>query len=347
MNRAPGSSHSFIAGRLRRQRGVAVVTALLLTTLAITIVASLFWQQQVQVRSIENQRLQLQKKWVLRGALDWVRLILREDATHSTADWLGEPWAVNLEETRLDQYVENGRSGSDETDATLSGHVIDAQSRFNLTNLATNGQVSPRETKVFAKLLSNLKIETGLADTAASSIAMSQAKVAAVGGSSASGVAGPANPASTPDQTKTSSADAIPEVQFLRFAQLDDLLSVAGFTPVMVQKLRDYVTVLPRATPINVNTTTAEVLSARVEGLSTTDAAAMISSRDRAHYLNLADLRQRFPDKLNSITDSDMSTTTNYFIVNGKVKLNRSLLDSNALIERAGVTTRILWIKEN
>ena len=39
------------------QRGVAVITALLLTTLAITIVASLFWQQQVQVRSIENQRM--------------------------------------------------------------------------------------------------------------------------------------------------------------------------------------------------------------------------------------------------------------------------------------------------
>ena len=63
---------------LQRQRGVAVITALLLTTLAITIVASLFWQQQVQVRSIENQRLQLQKQWILRGALDWARLILRE-----------------------------------------------------------------------------------------------------------------------------------------------------------------------------------------------------------------------------------------------------------------------------
>jgi general secretion pathway protein K len=52
-----------------RQHGVAVVTALLLTTLAITIVASLFWQQQVQVRSIENQRLQLQKKWIFRERL--------------------------------------------------------------------------------------------------------------------------------------------------------------------------------------------------------------------------------------------------------------------------------------
>ncbi|MES2070721.1 MAG: type II secretion system minor pseudopilin GspK [Pseudomonadota bacterium] len=334
------------AAGLARQRGVAVVTALLLTTLAITIVASLFWQQQVQVRSIENQRLQLQKKWVLRGALDWVRLILREDASHSTADYLGEPWSVNLEETRLDQYVENGRGDTEDTDATLSGHIIDAQSRFNLSNLAVNGEVSKREAAVFAKLLSNLKMDTALAQVAASSVALSQSKTAA-GASAASGAAGPANPASVPGVTNSSSAEAIPEVQFLRFAQLDDLLSVNGFTPAMIQKLRDFVTVLPRATAVNVNTTSAEVLSARVEGLSLSDAAAMLASRDRAHYLNLSDFKQRFPDKLNSVTNDDISTTTSFFIVNGRVKLSRSLLDTNALIERAGMTTKILWIKEN
>src|SRR4051812_22943483 len=88
-----------------RQRGVAVVTALLLTTLAITIVASLFWQQQVQVRSIENQRLQLQKQWILRGALDFAVLILKEDGKHSAVnavDDLGEPWAVPMQDTPLD-----------------------------------------------------------------------------------------------------------------------------------------------------------------------------------------------------------------------------------------------------
>ena len=66
--------------RPARERGVAVITALLLTTLAISIVASLFWQQQVQVRSMENQRLQLQTKWILRGAMDWATLVLRQDA---------------------------------------------------------------------------------------------------------------------------------------------------------------------------------------------------------------------------------------------------------------------------
>src|SRR3954467_10106233 len=93
---------------LSHQRGVAVITALLLTTLAITVVASLFWQQQVQVRSIENQRLQLQKQWIFRGALDWARLILREDAKSTGIDDLKEAWSVPLADTRLDQYVENG-----------------------------------------------------------------------------------------------------------------------------------------------------------------------------------------------------------------------------------------------
>jgi len=81
-----------------KQKGVAIITALLLTTLAIAIVTSLFWHQQVQVRSIENQRLQLQKQWILRGALDWARLILREDGKFSSVDDLTEPWAVPLAE---------------------------------------------------------------------------------------------------------------------------------------------------------------------------------------------------------------------------------------------------------
>ncbi len=159
-----------------RQRGVAVITALLLTTLAITIVASLFWQQQVQVRSIENQRLQLQKQWVLRGALDWARLILREDAKYSSVDHLGEPWSVELAETRLDQYVENERVEGDIADAALSGHIVDAQSRFNLTNLASNGTVDPAQVAAFQRLLSSLQLTPGLAEATAETLAAGQSK---------------------------------------------------------------------------------------------------------------------------------------------------------------------------
>jgi general secretion pathway protein K len=124
----------------RRESGVAVVTALLLTTLAVTIVASLFWQQQVQVRSMENQRLQLQTRWIVRGALDLSRLVLNQDFLDSSSvtRWNGV-WATPLEETRLDDYVERERAQAKHFNATLAGRMMDAQSRYNLANLVKPG----------------------------------------------------------------------------------------------------------------------------------------------------------------------------------------------------------------
>ena len=329
----------------RHQRGVAVITALLLTTLAITIVASLFWQQQVQVRSIENQRMQLQKKWILRGAIDWARLILREDGKQMVAiDHLGEPWAVKLADTRLDQYVENARTENDESDATLSGQVIDAQAMYNLNNLATDGNVDQREVDVFSRLLVNLRFDGQLAQAVADMVAKTQSKA----------VAGP-NPGSSGGETGAGKAPdlSIPEVQFLRFTQIDDLLAINGFSPDMVERLKAFVTVLPRKTSINVNTTFAEVLAARVNGLSMGDAVAMIASRDRAYFRTTSEFKSRFEDRLQTLTDKDIVVSTNFFIVNGKVKMNRSALDVSALIERAdsvgasASTTRVLWVREN
>lgn len=338
-----------MAYHLSRQRGVAVVTALLLTTLAITIVASLFWQQQVQVRSIENQRMQLQKKWILRGAIDWARLILREDKKQSNVDHLGEPWAVRLEDTRLDQYVENGRADTDASDASLSGQVIDAQSLYNLNNLATDGVVDARETAVFARLLTNLRFSAELAQRTADAIAQTQPKAVVPKGAPDSAPA--SAPANSGGNVKTTSEDTQAAVQFLRFTQVDDLLSVPGYTPEMVNKLRSYVIALPRKsgiTTINLNTAPAEVLAARIEGVSLSDAALMVASRERAYISGFPDFETRFPDKAKMTSKKEVDTSTSYFVVNGKVKMNRSLMDVSALIERAeDASTTVLWVRDN
>ena len=341
------------------QNGVAVVTALLLTTLAITIVASLFWQQQVQVRSIENQRFQLQKKWVLRGALDWARLILREDLRTSVQlDHLGEPWAVTLGETQLDQYVENGKSDTDKSEASLSGQITDAQSRFNLNNLSAAGVPNLTEIAMFSRLLANLRMDGSLAKNVASAIASSQSKSDVVGVNLGNPGEKPVAAGAVPAETSTASATAAngdgakstsvegnPEVQFLRFSQIDDLLAVPGFTPEMVVRLKDFVAVLPFKTSINLNTTSKEVLAARLN-ISPTDAALIIAGRDRAYFLNVTDFERRFPGKIGTSSNA-VSFSTNYFFVNGKVKLSRSALEVNALIERTPVATKVLWVREN
>jgi general secretion pathway protein K len=313
--------------RLQRQRGVAVITALLLTTLAITIVASLFWQQQVQVRSIENQRLQLQKQWILRGALDWTRLILREDARHSTVDHLGEPWAVSLAETRLDQYVENGRADTDVPDAALSGGIVDAQSRYNLTNLCPDGTINKTEVAAFARLLSNVQQNPALAQATADLMASAQSKAAtSSGGSNTSSQSGP---------------------QPMNILQMDDLLAVPGFTPEALAKLKDFIVVLPRPTAINVNTAPAEVLSARVDTLSLPEAAALVAGRENAYFKDISDFRDR-SQKPEAV---QIAVITNYFLVNGNVRLNRAAMDMQALIERTGsggnVSTKVIWIRES
>lgn len=312
----------------RRQRGVAIITALLLTTLAITIVASLFWQQQVQVRSIENQRLQLQKQWVLRGALDWARLILREDAKYSTVDQLGEPWAVELAETRLDQYVENERIEGDIGNATLSGRVIDAQSRFNLTNLAANGTVDAAQVAIFQRLLGALQLDTGLAQASAELLAASQPKTAPATG------AAPAGAAVAPLAKGP-----------IGLTQTDDLLAVPGFSPETYAKLKDFVTVLPRTTPVNANTAPAEVLQAIIDTLSPSDATALVASRERAYFRDGADLAQRVPGIAPS--SSQIAFATNFFLVDGKVKIGRAWLQMLALIERNGSSTKLIWVREN
>ena len=350
-----------------RQAGVAVITALLLTTLAVTIVASLFWQQQVQVRSIENQRTQLQKQWILRGALDWARLILDEShRSNPKFDDLQQPWAVGLAETRLDSYVENGRSGADASDATITGKIIDAQSYFNLAGLAVNGVPKVEEVEAFRRLLLLLRIEPALARTAASGIAAGQSKSMPAAAGSATGAATvapvPQQGSQTTGLQSAANTDG-PAIVVqptaaatgqMGITQVEDLLALPGFTPEIIAKLKNFIIILPVPTLINVNTASAEVLAARF-GVPISTGQAMVASRGTAAFKDDADFAARARAQLPaSVTLSGFGVKSSYFIVDGRVKMSRAGLEVLALIERPpsnGPTgaspSKVVWIHEN
>ena len=319
--------------RATRQRGVAVITALLLTTLAVSIVASLFWLQQVQVRSMENQRLHLQTKWIVRGALDWARLVLRQDGfDFPNQTTLGRLWDAPLAETRLDQYIERERLENENYVATLSGSILDAQSRYNLANLSVNQTINLAQVKVFGRLLDGLRFDPSLALRTAQLMQKSQpdsAKVSAV---------------STPGQAPTPPSDGKAPLEFL---QMEDLLAVPGFTADMVAKLREFVIVLPEPTAVNVNTAPAEVLAAVVE-FSLSDAQALVAARKTAYFKDEADFKLRLNN--NKVVDQvKVAVITEYFLVKSKVRLDRAALDAEALIRRQNVPswpTTLVWIRE-
>lgn len=303
--------------RTVKQEGVAIITALLLTTLAIGVVTSLFWNQQVQVRSIENQRLQLQKQWILRGALDWARLILREDGKFTSVDDLTEPWAVPLADTRLDSYVTSDAMGSDVARALLSGSIQDAQSCLNLSTLASHGVINPVDVAAFEKLLGALHQDTSLAKAAAQQIALTQ-----------------------------SHSDSQPGTpRPIAFIHIDDLLSVPGYTPLVIAALRNHIVFLPRSTPVNINTASAEVLAARLPQLSNSDISALVAHRRTASFRDLHDVATYLP----AAPDPDpalLSVATHYFLINGHITLQQAALQVQGLVERSGSATYLLWLRE-
>ena len=310
----------------KNQSGVAVVTALLLTTLAITIVASLFWQQQVQVRAIENQRLQLQKQWILRGALDWARLILREDAKFSAIDDLQEPWSVPLSDTKLDQYIEKNQAQADAGSAILSGAIQDAQARLNLTGLASSGQINEAAVNAFARLLGERQQDTSLARTAALQIATSQQRDVSSAGVGAG------------NSTDTA--------RIIRFKHIDDLLAIPGFTPHVIRAIGENIIFLPRPTPINANTASAEVLAASLAPLSVADPNILLSKRRTTSFRDLNELAAQLPGTQISIDANQVTVSSNFFLVNGRVILRQAVLQIQALVERNGMNTQTIWVRE-
>ena len=126
------------------QRGAALLTAMIIVTLVATLATSMIWQQWRAVQVEAAERARAQSAWILTGALDWARLILREDKRAGGADHLGEPWAVPLAEARLSTFLAADREASSDDyaiEAFLSGALADAQSRYNLRNLFDHGKV--------------------------------------------------------------------------------------------------------------------------------------------------------------------------------------------------------------
>jgi general secretion pathway protein K len=294
--------------RAVRARGAAVVMAMLVVAVTATLVAGVFWRQNVLIRQAENELSYAQARWLLRGAIDWAGVILSEDARTSSVDHLGETWAVPLAETRLNE--EDGRQP-----LYLAGQIRDAQAKFNLRNLAAAGGVVPEEVDALRRLLAIVGLDQSLAEPIAQRVVGS---IALANGQAPTMIA---------------------------VSSVEDLLAVKGLTPEAIERLRPYVTALPQPTPVNANTASAEVLSARIANLSLADARRLTASRDRAYFRDPADVLSRLGTPLTA-SNSEIAVATRYFSVEGAVTYGRARLHANALLRRDANRVEMLWLRE-
>jgi general secretion pathway protein K len=300
----------------RGSRGAAVVMAMLVVALAVALVSGVFQRQSIVARQIENDAAFAQAQRLMDGAVDWVRVILREDARTSNVDHGGEAWAVSLEQTRLDN--DNGEP------AWVAGGIEDLQARFNLRNLSGLEGRDLNEERVLGRLLALVGSQPSLAPVLAARIDRAVAR------------------RDTPPGKPRVSPATLDEIDF------DDPREREA-----LELLRPFVTLLPVPSPVNANTASAEVLHARYDNLSLADARRLVESRGRAHFLDLTDMAGRLPGYTLRLPAQTLpggvrqvEVFTQYFQLRGAVEYRRTHLHSLVLLKREGNRVEVVWKRE-
>jgi general secretion pathway protein K len=300
----------------RRERGAALLTAMLTVALVATFAAAALWQQWRSIEVEGAERARVQSEWILTGALDWARLLLREDMRAGGPDYLGEPWAVPLEEARLSSFLaaQNNVStdaGPDVLDAFLSGQVTDLQSFLNVTNLVANGKLSEPDLECFARLFELLQLPSGQLEQMAENL-----RLALVPG-------GGEQP-------------LVPQ-------QVEQLVWL-GLSPQTIAALRPYITVLPQRTQVNLNTASAEVIYAAWPGLSMADAQHLVSAREGSPCRNPADTAKLLGGDPAAITAGlkNVSCNSRFFEVRARLRLDQLIVEERSVIQRDNVNVTVL-----
>jgi len=292
------------------QRGAALLLAMMVVALVATLTAGMVWQQwrAVQVEAAERSRTQ--SAWILAGALDWSRLILREDARTGRVDHLGEPWATPLAEARLSTFLAADKDHNVDAgpEAFLSGAIADAQSRYNLRNLfGDDGKVDPLEVPVLNRLCEAAGVPSDTAQRLASGLASSWR-------------AGAADTADDPSQP-------------LAVERLDQLQWL-GVDPPTIAALAAVVDILPVKAPVNVNTASREVLAAVLD-IDLGSAERLVQMRQRTVFNTLETVQQQLREGT-VLKDTQVGVASNFFTVTGRLRLEERVLEERSLVQRRG-----------
>lgn len=313
----------------RRQRGAALITAMVIVTLVITIAASMVWQQWRAVQVEAAERAVAQAQWILRGALDWGILILREDARNGGADHLGEPWAVPLAEARLSSFLavdkENNTAADDLPDAFLSGQIYDVASRYNLMALInpTTGEIDPKQLDTFKHLCEFASLSPALADGIAQ--ALRRAWLARL-------------PEDADMMQKLGGPEGRDRAPIM--PQTVDQLVWLGVDAGTIERLKPLVSLLPDTVPVNLNTAPREVIAAVLD-IDLGRAERLVQYRQRNPLKQIDDVHAAL-GTLN-LNGPSVDIKSDFFEIQGRLRLEDRVIQQRYTVRRSGNDVTVLF----
>jgi len=289
--------------RLTENRGVALITALLISALAAMVAANLAWDNALDFRRTMVLLNRDQAVQVAVGAESWIISILHQDLEDSQTDHLGELWASDLPPLPLD----NGE---------VFGTIEDLQGRFNVNNLVDNeGRIEEESLEQFRRLLNALGLDPRIAGITADWID-SDLDASFPDGAEDSIYTGMIPPYRTANQTLTT---------------VTELAAIEGMDKATFMILEPHITALPGRTAVNANTATPAVLLSLDENMTTADVEGLLSERETAGF---ADVETSFaslvtPDVLNRLEES-----TQYFRLKVIVRIDTVRVTLYSVLQR-------------
>jgi general secretion pathway protein K len=290
---------------LRSERGAALLLAMIVLTLVSTVAAGMVWQQSRAIQIEAAERARAQAGWMLNSGIDFAREVVRRYGNSNPQT--DQPWDSELAETRLSALLaaDQDNNADASLEAFISGRVNDAQARYNLFNLiGADGKPIEKEVKTLRRLCEAIGLN-GTADLLI--VAYQQARTA------------------SGNDSNTSAALLPGRVDQLRWLGLD---------AATVARLADFVTLLPEATPINLNTASAEVIYAVIDDLDRASAARLVRQRNN-RFKDIDEARAQVAEPLRANLDAQRTDVkSRFYEVNATVRYEDRAITEYALLQR-------------
>jgi len=310
---------------LRRQRGVALLTAILLVALGTMIATAVAYRSAMTARRVQGNFALDQSVLIAEVGEATAGYALRESrANNGQADEPGQPWTMHYGP----QPIVDG--------VTLEAWLEDMQGRFNLNNLVdANGVKDAKEVQAFQNLLQIAGVEPTWAEKIADWIDADQL-------------------VDTPDGAEDSTyLSQLPPYRAAdrQITSASELLALAGFGADRYARIEPYVTALPRGTKVNLCTALPYVLDALnptgERQWSTIDAKSLAEQRQNTCFPSVQTYQQAFasePGAQGSPGMTMVGTQSDYFRLTSVVSIGTAQFYLYSLLHREqnGAKVRVI-----
>lgn len=302
---------------MRRERGVALITVLLVVAIVTVVSAAMVARQQLSIRASSNQ-LQARQAWhYALGGEALAQAILARDLRSAAGgepgasgeaaavDHLLEPWAQPLPGFEIDQ-------------GEILVRIEDLAGRFNLNDLLRDQQPNPAAVEQFRRLLLRLQISAPYAERLLDWLDPDQQPSGEYGAEDNAYLA-----LDPPYRNAGRRLHDLSELRLLLDMREEDF-----------QRLAPYVAALPPNVPLNVNTASPMVLSSLSDNLSLGAAESLVELRRVAPFRNSAAFLAQPAMAGTTLQGTALAVGSQFFQATSEVRLGDRRLALVSLLQR-------------